>query len=84
MVVSSRALRPAYFRFILTVYNRAAERFARLDGTATERAIRDAVQKTFRGAARDVQGVFAIHQHGGTVASYLGDGLLAVFRADDE
>jgi hypothetical protein len=57
--------RPAYFRFILTVDNRTAERFARLDGTATERAIRDAVQKTFRGAARDVQGVFAIHQHGG-------------------
>jgi hypothetical protein len=57
--------RPAYFRFILTVDNRTAERFARLDGTATERVIRDAVQKTFRGAARDVQGVFAIHQHGG-------------------
>src|SRR5438093_11545854 len=57
--------RPAYFRFILTVDNRTAERFARLDGLATERAIRDAVQKTFRGAARDVQGVFAIHQHGG-------------------
>ena len=57
--------RPVYFRFILTVDNRAAERFARLDGTATERAIRDAVQKTFWGAARDVQGVFAIHQHGG-------------------
>jgi len=30
-----------------------------------KRAIRDAIQKTFRGAARDVQGVFAIHQHGG-------------------
>src|SRR6267378_1570528 len=57
--------RPAYFRFILTVDNRAAERFARLDGTATERAVRDAVQQTFRGAARDAQGVFAIHQHGG-------------------
>jgi hypothetical protein len=57
--------RPAYFRFILTVDNHAAERFARVDGTATERAIRDAVQKAFRGAARDVQGVFAIHQHGG-------------------
>jgi hypothetical protein len=62
----SRGLRrPAYFRFIMTVDNRTAERFARLDGVATERAIRDAVQKTFRGAARDVQGVFAIHQHGG-------------------
>src|SRR5438093_8349498 len=47
--------RPAYFRFILTVDNRTAERFARLDDTATERAVRDAVQKTFRGAARDVQ-----------------------------
>jgi hypothetical protein len=57
--------RPAYFRFILTVDNHTAERFARLDGVATERAIRDAIQKTFRGAARDVQGVFAIHQHGG-------------------
>jgi hypothetical protein len=57
--------RPAYFRFILTVDNRTAERFARLDGVSTERAIRDAIQKTFRGAARDVQGVFAIHQHGG-------------------
>jgi hypothetical protein len=57
--------RPAYFRFILTVDNRAAERFSRLDGAATERAIRDAIERTFRGAARDVQGVFAIHQHGG-------------------
>ena len=62
---SSGLRKPIYFRFILTVDNRAAERFARLDGVATERAIRDAIQKTFRGAARDVQGVFAIHQHGG-------------------
>jgi hypothetical protein len=62
----SRGLRrPAYFRLILTVDNLAAERFARLDGVATERAVRDAIQKTFRSAARDVQGVFAIHQHGG-------------------
>ncbi|PYQ41697.1 MAG: hypothetical protein DMF77_15190, partial [Acidobacteria bacterium] len=57
--------RPVYFRFILTVDNRTAERFARLDPQLVERAIRDAVQKTFRGAARGVQGVFAIHQHGG-------------------
>jgi hypothetical protein len=63
---NSRGLRrPVYFRFILTVDNRTAERFARLDDIATERVIRDAIQKTFRGAARDVQGVFAIHQHGG-------------------
>jgi hypothetical protein len=62
----SKGLRqPAYFRFILTVDNHAAERFSRLDGVATERAIRDAIERTFRGAARDVQGVFAIHQHGG-------------------
>jgi hypothetical protein len=62
----SRGLRrPAYFRFILTVDNRTAERFARLDGVAAERVVRDAIQKTFRGAARDVQGVFAVHQHGG-------------------
>ena len=32
-------LRPVYFRFILTVDNRAAEHFARLDGTATESSI---------------------------------------------
>jgi hypothetical protein len=40
--------KPVYFRFILTVDNLAAERFARLDGVVTERAIRDAIQKTFR------------------------------------
>ena len=39
--------RPVHFRFILTVDNRTAERFARLDGTATERVVRDAVQHTF-------------------------------------
>jgi hypothetical protein len=62
----SRGLRrPAYFRFILTVDNPTAERFARLDSLPTERVVRDAIQKTFRGAARDVQGVFAVHQHGG-------------------
>ena len=32
--------RPAYVRSILTVDNRTADRFARLDGMATERAIR--------------------------------------------
>jgi curved DNA-binding protein CbpA len=56
---------PVYFRFILTVDNRTAERFAKLDGRLAERVIRDAVQKTFRSAARETQGVFAIHQHGG-------------------
>jgi hypothetical protein len=56
---------PVYFRFILTVDNRTAERFARLDSRLAERVIRDAVQKTFHSAARGSQGVFAIHQHGG-------------------
>ena len=62
----ARGLRnPVYFRFILTVGNAAAERFRRLDGTFCDRVLRDAVEKTFRGAARGAQGVFAIHQHGG-------------------
>jgi hypothetical protein len=62
----ARGLRnPVYFRFILTVDNAAAERFRRLDGSFCDRVLRDAVEKTFRGAARGAQGVFAIHQHGG-------------------
>ncbi len=61
-----RGLRsPVYFRFILTVDNPAAERFRRLDGYFCERVLRDAVEKTFRGAARGAQGVFAVHHHGG-------------------
>jgi hypothetical protein len=56
---------PVYFRFILTVDNPAAERFQRLDGYLGERVLRDAVAKTFRGAVRGAQGVFAVHQHGG-------------------
>jgi hypothetical protein len=62
----SRGLkRPVYFRFILTVDNPTAERFAKLEGRLAERVLRDAVNNTFRGAARGVQGVFAVHQHGG-------------------
>ena len=62
----ARGLRnPAYFRFILTVDNLAAERFTRLDGLQTERLMRDAIDKTFRGSLRGAQGVFAIHHHGG-------------------
>ena len=61
-----RGLRnPVYFRFILTVDNPTAERFQRLDGFLSERVLRDAVEKTFRGAARGAQGAFAVHQHGG-------------------
>ncbi len=66
LVDDGRGLRnPVYFRFILTVDNPTAERFARLDGRLVERAIRDAVRATFHGAARGTQGAFAIHQHGG-------------------
>jgi hypothetical protein len=66
LLEDARGLRnPVYFRFILTVDNRTAQRFTRLDGRLTERVLRDAVEKTFRGAARSVQGVFAVHQHGG-------------------
>jgi len=61
-----RGLRnPVYFRFILTVDNPTAKCFQRLDGHLSERVLRDAVERTFRGAARGAQGVFAVHQHGG-------------------
>lgn len=56
---------PVYFRFILTVDNPSAARFQRLDGYLSERVLRDAVEKTFHGAARGAQGVFAVHQHSG-------------------
>lgn len=63
----ARGLRnPVYFRFILTVDNPTAERFRRLDGFFSERVQRDAIDKTFRGSLRGAQGVFAVHQHGGT------------------
>lgn len=44
--------RGLHFRFILTVENPAAQRFQRFDGFHCERLLRDAVEKTFRGAAR--------------------------------
>jgi hypothetical protein len=47
------------------VDNAAAARFQRFDGHLSERLMRDAVEKTFRSAARGAQGVFAVHQHGG-------------------
>jgi hypothetical protein len=57
--------RPVYFRFILTVDNPTAARFRRFEGHQTERILRDAVERTFRGAMHGAQGVFAVHQHGG-------------------
>jgi hypothetical protein len=62
----ARGLRsPVFFRFILTVDNKAAERFSRLEGSVSERVLRDAIEKTFRGAVRGAQGIFSVHQHGG-------------------
>jgi len=44
LVEDARGLRkPVYFRFILTVDTRTADRFARLDALLTERVIRDSV-----------------------------------------
>ena len=66
MIEDGRGLRkPVYFRFIFSVDDRAAERFARLDERLVQRVIRDAVEKTFQERRTGVQGVFAIHQHGG-------------------
>ncbi len=62
----ARGLRsPVYFRFILTVDDAAAERVMRLGWHLSERAFRDAIDKTFRDSVRGAQGVFSIHQHGG-------------------
>jgi len=58
--------RPVFFRVKLTVDNKAAERFARLGPATAERVMRDAVDRLFRGVLRDAQGVYAVHQHGGT------------------
>lgn len=38
---------------------------SRTDGRPAERVLRDSVDRALRGAARGVQGVFAMHQHGG-------------------
>jgi hypothetical protein len=46
LVEDARGLRnPVHFRFILTVDNRTAARFARLDGRLAERVLRDSVQQ---------------------------------------
>ena len=45
--------------------NPAAERFTRLDGHLSARGLREAIDKTLRGALREAQGVCTIHEHGG-------------------
>jgi hypothetical protein len=49
----------------MTVDNPTAARFRSFDGHLSERILRDAVERTFRGTARGIQGAFAVHQHGG-------------------
>lgn len=56
---------PRYFRLKLTVDDATAERCSRLAPEWRERAIRDAVTRTFRGSLRLVQGTFVFHEHGG-------------------
>lgn len=56
---------PRYFRIKLTVDDVAARELSRLSAAGRERALRDAVTRTFRGALRMAQGVFVIHEHGG-------------------
>ena len=56
---------PRYFRLKLTIDDATAERCSRLSPEWRERAVRDAVTRTFRGALRLVQGTFVIHEHGG-------------------
>lgn len=60
--------RPLYYRLRLTVNDQLAGRLAalaRADLRARERVLRDAVEKTLRGVARSMQGVYVIHEHGG-------------------
>src|SRR5437899_6469542 len=49
----------------MTVDDPTAARFKRFDGHLSELILRDAVERTFCGAARGVQGVFTVHQQGG-------------------
>ncbi len=54
---------PRHYRIKLTVDDRAAERLARIGSSRLEPALRDAVEKTFRGAFRQAQSAFVIHEN---------------------
>jgi hypothetical protein len=60
----ARLQRPRYFRWRLTVPDAIAERLARFGVRGAEQALRDAIDKTFRGAFRHAQGMFVVHHHG--------------------
>jgi hypothetical protein len=55
---------PRYYRWRLTVPDDIARRLARFGVQGAEQALREAVEKTFRGAFRQAQGVFVVHHHG--------------------
>ncbi len=50
--------KPRYYRIRLTVDDHAAGRIHRFGSEIRERVLRDAVEKAFRGALRDAQGVY--------------------------
>src|SRR5262245_12148301 len=56
---------PRYFRFVMTVDDATARKLGRLSRLGRERALRDAVTRTFRGTLRLAQGTFVLHEHGG-------------------
>jgi hypothetical protein len=60
----ARLRQPRYYRWRLTVPDAIAQRLARLGVRGAEQALRDAVERTFRGAFRHAQGVFVVHHHG--------------------
>jgi hypothetical protein len=60
----ARLQQPRYYRWRLTVPDAIAERLARFGVRGAEQALRDAVEKTFRGAFRHAQGMFVVHHHG--------------------
>jgi hypothetical protein len=60
----ARLRQPRYYRWRLTVPNDVAQRLSRFGVRGAEQALRDAMEKTFRGAFRQAQGVFVVHHHG--------------------
>jgi hypothetical protein len=56
---------PHFFRLKMTVDDDLAGRITTLPLRHSEWAVRDAVERTFRGAFRQAQGVFVVHYHGG-------------------
>jgi hypothetical protein len=57
---------PHFYRIKLTVDDALAQRVMALPAKHREWAVRDAVERTFRGALSDAQGAFVVHYHGGT------------------